>query len=207
MRKIGSSQQDRERLNPLGPTPKTPRADIIPILTPAKEEIKIQPIKRNYLNPIPKPRPPNKLQPLPNPRNPYSLHKHNIDRKLYLKEEINRSLERDLPNMRRQQIPDPQPPLSANRKIGSVEGSKREEANRRIIELYKAHPMKNPINVQVINGKDYANGLVANKPPLPAPTKNDYLMPQHYVSPNPMRQAGLAVLERPQHYASPHQWK
>ena len=121
-------------------------------------------------------------------------------RKGYLKHD--NSLEDELPAIRKQAIePDP---ILVKRKIGSVDCSKRDEINKRIAELYKAHPMKSPVKIQVLRDKDKANPLYGNRPPLPA--KNDKLIAQHYVSPNPMRQAGLAVLERPQHYVAPRSY-
>jgi len=94
------------------------------------------------------------------------------------------------------------------RKIGSVDGSKREEANRRIVELYRANPLKSPAHIKAILEKDHPI-YGGYRPPLPPPIqlRNERPAAPYHPVPNAMRQAGLAVLERPQNYVAIHQWQ
>ena len=116
--------------------------------------------------------------------------------------EVSKNLE--LPAIKSPQIPK-QVPL--RRYIGSVDSIRRQEASRRLIELYKANPIRHPINVNVLDDKENGAVLGQHKRP-PLPMKLDkIIIPQlkvHYM--NPVKQAGRAILERPHYRILPQWW-
>jgi len=108
------------------------------------------------------------------------------------------------------------------RQIYSVESSKRSEANQKLVDYYRANPVKNPllpVNVLDYNGKEngssHGTPAYAKKPPMPI--KYERLIIPHYapayVKPasahapvNPMRNVGRAILERPHYNVMPQWW-
>ena len=120
-------------------------------------------------------------------------------------------------------IQSPQVPRSLaapiKRNVVSVEGAKRQEANKKLIDYYRANPVKGPSNINVIeynkeNGSSPAVPSYIKKPPMPM--KYERLVIPHYAPPyikpssvhanNPIRQVGRAVLERPHYHVMPQWW-
>jgi len=112
-----------------------------------------------------------------------------------------------LPSIKSPQVHKPMQ-LPVRRNIGSVDSAKRQEASRRLVELYKAYPMKSPVQVNIIDNKENGMGQYrARRPPLPV--KYERLIVPHYAAPvyvNPMKQVGRAVLERPHYHVLPQWW-
>ncbi len=119
-----------------------------------------------------------------------------------------------LPLIRSPQVQKP-PPIKRN--IGSVESSRRQEANRQLVEYYRANPIKGPANVNVLDNcnNNKENGAYAKKPPLPM--KYERLIIPHYapayvkpaghgIGNNVIKQVGRAVLERPHYNVMPQWW-
>ena len=92
------------------------------------------------------------------------------------------------------------------RNIGSVDNVRRQEVNKRLAEIYRANPIRSPINV-FENKENGAAAAYVRRPPLPV--KYERLIVPNYPVPiyaNPVRQAGRAVLERPHYHISPQWW-
>jgi len=85
------------------------------------------------------------------------------------------------------------------RKVGSVDGSKRIADLQNIVNE-KMKPgrgiiSKSPGNI--IKPKLQGIGDIYSRPPMPIiPLSGGRVEKKHYIGPNPMRQAGLAVVEK-----------
>lgn len=108
--------------------------------------------------------------------------------------------------------------------MGSVDSLKRQEANRRLIDMYRAHPVRNPAgNINVLDNKENGGAMSPpqyyqqpavprynlRKPPLPLEYERRMYVPPPLPLPayaNPMRQAARAVLERPHYNLRPVWW-
>ena len=104
----------------------------------------------------------------------------------------------------------PTNPILLRKNIGSVESLRRAEVNKRIVDLYKASPLKTPLNLKVLENKENGLGLINpyKKPPC-LPLKYERPMLLHRMVPaciNPVRQAGLAVVDRRIYHVNPQWW-
>ncbi len=202
-RKVSSSSQQSRPLHNvqsgvLSPIDESCSRPGIPVSSPSSQDIQMaHNVKNRGVKPVIKSRKPERpaVQRLKNVRH-------------YTPAEISRDAEGRLPMIRSPQVPRPVP---IRRNIGSVDSAKRQEASRRLVELFRAHPVRNPLGVNVIDNKE--NGALmpqrrqlqqhyVRKPPLPLKYERMVIPLQR----NAVQQAGRAVLERPHYNVLPQWW-